>query len=227
MFEVPNLGGDVIADVIHTSLGEVVELAPAGDEDNLVHWSTPEFRAVSTEEGRKGLRLERAFWRALDAIGARAGLRRSAVILNVMREANAHHLNATSALRSYVAHELVTELEHTRELYDERHHIALLQRAPVPSFAVDRNKRLLRVNGEFNHFLRILFAETGDGLRRQSLQLNLETPVAQIFESLGTSAESCDCTMNVVLDHRARRVRTRIVAVPPHQPTALVGYVIP
>ena len=89
------------------------------------------------------------------------------------------------------------------------------------------NKRLLRVNGEFNHFLRILFAETGEAVRRHSLQINLETPVAQLFETLASSGESCDCAMNVVLDTRARRVRTRIVAVPPHDPTALVGYVIP
>lgn len=144
-----------------------------------------------------------------------------------MQDANDRQLNATSALRSYVVHSLVTELERTREQGDEAHTIALLQQAPVPSFAVDRKKRLLRVNGEFNHFLRILFAQTGDTVPKHSLQINLETPVADIFERLGTSGESCDCMMNVLLDARVRRVRTRIVAVPPHEPTALVGYVIP
>ena len=143
-----------------------------------------------------------------------------------MQDAAERQLNATSALRSYVAHELVSELERTRELTSEENYIALLQRAPVPSFAVDANKRLLRVNGEFNHFLRILFAQSGDTVSRHTLQINLETPVAEIFGMLGTSGESCDCVMNVLLESRVRRIRTRIVAVPPHDPTALVGYVI-
>ncbi|HEY9012912.1 MAG TPA: ribbon-helix-helix domain-containing protein [Devosia sp.] len=219
--------GRAIADVIRISLGEAFELGPEDERDDLINWSTPEFRALSAGDTRKGLRLERAFWRALDFISSRMHRKRSAVILDVMREANSHHLNATSALRSFVANQLVTELERVQDLNDEAHHIALLQQAPLPSFAVDRNKRLLRVNGEFNHFLRILFAETGDAVRRHSLQINLETPVAQLFETLASSGESCDCAMNIVLDTRVRRVRTRIVAVPPHDPTALVGYVIP
>jgi hypothetical protein len=97
----------------------------------------------------------------------------------------------------------------------------------VPSFAVDRNKRLLKVNGEFNQFLRILFAEIGDANLRHGLQINLETPVVQIFSELGHSGESRQCMMLVAHGARIRHVRTRIVAVPPHDPTALVGYVIP
>jgi hypothetical protein len=104
--------------------------------------------------------------------------------------------------------------------------VPMMQQAPVPSFAVDRDKRLIRVNGEFNHFLRILFAEMGETVR-SGLHINLERPVAQIFAELGRSGQSCECMMNVMMGTRVRRVRTRLVAVPPHDPTALVGYILP
>lgn len=215
-----------MADIIHISSIDALEQL-TNQRSDLTAWSMPEFRTVPAGNTRKGLRLERVFWDALGVISARLGRKRSALIADVMQDANDRQLNATSAVRSFVAQTLMTELEQTAAQCDEEGYIALLQRAPVPSFAVDRNKRLLRANGEFSHFLRILFAQTSDGFPRHSVQINLETPVSRIFEILGKSGESCECTMNVLLDTRARRVRTRIVAVPPYDPTALVGYIIP
>ena len=219
-------GGAAIAEVIHISSIEAADLGALNGSSDLLDWSTPEFRTVATPEGRKGIRLERAFWHALGVISAGLGLKRNKVIADVMQDAADRQLNATSAIRSFAVHSLVSELERTRELCDERHFISLLLQAPVPSFAVDRNKRLLKVNGEFNHFLRILFAEIGDSNMRHSLQINLETPVSEIFNTLGQSGDSTESMMVVAHGTRLRRVRTRMVAVPPHDPTALVGHII-
>jgi len=214
-----------MADVIHIASVDALEELTEGRSD-LTDLSTPEFRTVAAGNTRKGLRLERAFWYALGVISARFGRKRSALIAEVMQDANDRQLNATSAVRSFVAQTLLTELEQLEARSGQDSYIALLQHAPVPSFAVDRNKRMLRANGEFSHFLRILFAQVGDAVPRHSVQINLETPVGQIFDMLGKSGASCECVMSVVLDTRVRRVRTRIVAVPPHDPTALVGYII-
>lgn len=212
-----------------------IELADASEqghalslENSLADWATPEFRTVSTPMARKGLRLERAFWRALGTISESMGLKRSKLIAHLLEEAGDFHLNSASALRSFAVHCMEEELERVRALNEASFSVALLQQAPVPSFAINRSKRLIRVNGEFNHFIHILFAETGDDdASARSVQINLEMPITQVFEELGSSGESRQCMMNVLMGSRARRIRTKLVAVPPHDPTVLVGYVIP
>lgn len=217
-----------IADVIHLSPIEADDLVADSADSDLVALSTPEFRTVATPTARKGLRLERAFWSALGVISARLGVKRSKLIANLMQDAADQDLNATSAIRSFAVNALASELERTRQLYDRDNFISLLLRAPLPSFAVGADKRLLKVNGEFNHFVRILFAEVGPvTTKRPALHINLETPVSQIFADLAVTKGSLECIMNVTHGTRVRRVRTRIVAVPPHAPSALVGHVIP
>ncbi len=205
-------------------LGEA-PIVPAGN--GLLDWARPEFRTVTTDEGRKGLRLERAFWSALAAVAAWSGLKRHKLIAKVMDEAAGQALNSSSALRSYVMNAMHQELDRIRAQNETAYAVELLQQAPVPSFAVDRAKRIVRINGEFRHFVRILFAETGDVTANKSLQLNLETPVAQVFAELGDSGQARQYGLNVTVDGRTRRTRTRIVAIPPHEPKVLVGYIVP
>ena len=200
-------------------------LGPAGP--GLLDWATPEFRTVGTDEGRKGLRLERAFWSALSAIASWSGMKRHKLIAKVMDEAAGQALNSSSALRSFAMNAMHQEVERIRAQNEADYSVELLQQAPIPSFAVDRAKRIVRVNGEFRHFVRILFAETGDVASKKSLQLNLETPVAQIFDELGGTGEARQYALNVTVEGRTRRTRTRIIAVPPHAPRVLVGYIIP
>lgn len=216
------------AHVMHIALADASDRHQAMSlENSLVDWATPEFRTVSTPMARKGLRLERAFWRALGTISENMGLKRSKLIARLLQEAGECRLNTASALRSFAVHAMEEELERLRALNEASFSVSLLQQAPVPSFAINRNKRLIRVNGEFNHFIRMLFAEVDGSAPSHDVQINLETPIAQIFEELGTSGDSRDCMLNVLMDTRARRIRTKLVAVPPHDPTVLVGYVIP
>jgi len=200
---------------------------PASPEEGLLEWAAPEFRAVATSSGRKGLRLERAFWSALTAIASWSGAKRHKLIARVLEAAEGQALNSSSALRSFAMNAVHKELERVKAQSDAAFTVSLLQQAPVPSFAVDRAKRIVRVNGEFNHFVRILFAETSDPAFKKSLQLNLETPVAKVFAELGDSGRAGQYMLNITVEGRSRRARTRIIAVPPHDPKILVGYIIP
>ncbi len=214
--------------IIHVDLADAKEDGgPAPSDSLLLDWAAPEFRTVPTAETRKGLRLERAFWRALGTIATWTGAKRHKLIAKVLEEASSQALNGASALRSFAMHTMHVELERVKALNESSYAVELLQQAPVPSFAVDRAKRVVRVNGEFNHFVRILFAKTGDMAAGKTLQLNLETPIAQVFAELGDRGEARQYMLNVVVDGRVRRTRTRIVAVPPHDPRLLVGYIVP
>ncbi len=188
---------------------------------------SPEFRTAMIDGRRKGLRLEKAFWTALAAIASWKDVKRHRLISHVVGDAERQDLNSASALRSFAIHAMQAEVERLTRLNELSYSVELLQRAPVPSFAVDRAKRVVRVNAEFNHFLRILFAETSGTFVARSLQLNLETPVSVIFDALRASGEHGQYMLNIVADGRARRTRTRIVAVPPHNPQILVGYIQP
>ncbi|HEY0854397.1 MAG TPA: ribbon-helix-helix domain-containing protein [Devosia sp.] len=199
------------------------QLVPAG-EGGAHDYATPEFRAVPTASGRRGIRLERAFWRALSTIADRMGIKRSQLISDVLSEAGSDD-NATSVLRSYAVHQVETELSTVRQQAELAFALPMMQQAPVPSFAIDRDKRLVRVNAEFNQFLRGVLVQLGNP-DRGNLAFNLERPVADIFEELGTSGQSCECIVNITMGTRFRQIRSRMVAVPPHAPTALVGYVI-
>jgi predicted DNA-binding ribbon-helix-helix protein len=213
--------------------GDVIDVGVTGAAQNhaaassLIDWATPEFRTVPLADARKGMRLERAFWSALTAIASWSGVKRHRLIAKVLQEAAGQALNSSSALRSFAMNAVHQELERVRSRSEVTFAVALLQQPPVPSFAVDKAKRIVRVNGEFNHFIRILFAETGDLASRKSLQLNLETPVAQIFADLGDGGTAQHYMLNITFEGRSRRTRTRIVAVPPHDPKVLVGYIIP
>ncbi len=198
---------------------------PLPTEGGATHdYTTPEFRAVTTANGRKGIRLERAFWHALSAIADRMQIKRSNLISDVLAEAG-NDDNATSVLRSYAVHTIETELSTMRQQSELAFALPMMMQAPVPSFAIDRSKRLIRVNPEFTRFLRGVLTQLGDA-DRSAVALNLDRPVTDIFEELGHSGQSCECLVNIAVGSRFRQIRARLIAVPPHAPTALVGYVI-
>ena len=107
------------------------QLAPAG-EAGVLDYATPEFRAVPTANGRKGIRLERAFWRALSTIAERMGIKRSQLISDVLSEADSDD-NATSVLRSYAVHQVESELSAIRQQIELTFALPMMQQAPVPS----------------------------------------------------------------------------------------------
>jgi predicted DNA-binding ribbon-helix-helix protein len=204
-------------------LEAALQVSPA-DEQAHHDYATPEFRAVQTPYGRKGLRLERAFWHALSAIADRMHIKRSRLISDVLGETGTDD-NATSVLRSYAVHQIEQELSTLRQQSELAFLLPVMQHAPTPSFAVDRDKRVVRANGEFRQFLSEVMAEF-ENSSRDTLVFKLERPVEDLFEELGQSGQSCECMVNIIVGNRLRQFRAKLVAVPPHEPQVLVGYVL-
>jgi predicted DNA-binding ribbon-helix-helix protein len=191
----------------------------------LASWSSQLFRTVGAHEARRGFRLERAFWEAIEAVSEILGRKRTALVSQVSDAARKQELNTASALRVFVVKNLMREVTRLKRLNDTSLFISLLHQAPVPAFAVDRDKRLLRVNNEFNRFLRGLVGGAQDIPAKGQLQVNLETPVAEIFTALGVSGEAFGTSINVTYAGRVSRAGVKMVAVPPADPKVLVGYV--
>lgn len=192
---------------------------PPGDD------LAPEFRVIVAAERRRGIRLERVFWRLLGEIAARRGQKRSRLVASIIENADSQWDNAASVLRCFVAQTLESDRAELTERADPKSVVELLQRAPIPAFAINRQKKLQQVNQEFIQLLRITAGDMSQRISADVVQLTLDTPIDELFVQLA-SARSVQCNYSIHLDARQRRGRAKVVAVPPSPYSSLVGYVI-
>lgn len=198
------------------------EAAPG---NRLVDLTVPEFRTVSTRSGRTGVRLERAFWRALDYLSALAGEKRSRYAAGLIDAANALDINATSAIRSSAVDLLLTELEGLKQVASPGRLISLLQVSPSPAFALDRSRRLVQSNPEFVRYLRSAHGGQPLGTVTDGAQLSIDRPLDRLFDEL-PPGEHIECGISIRVGNRERRTTARILMVPPAPSRLLVGYIL-
>ena len=72
------------------------------DEATIKAKADPEFRALSRDGERKGVRLEAVFWEALEDVASELGVPRNALAFSIMSIAGQAGANATSVLRSFL-----------------------------------------------------------------------------------------------------------------------------
>lgn len=186
---------------------------------------TPEFRVILVGQKRCGVRLERLYWRLLGDIAERQGQKRSRFIAEIIEAEGPNATNTASLLRAVVANTLNADRHRLVDLSQPKHFINLLQLAPVPAFAINREKKLLQANSEFIQLLRILGGNLAQSISADVIQLTLDTSTDELFAQLA-NASSTQCNYNIRLDNKQRRGRTKIVAVPPSPYTILIGYIV-
>ena len=203
------------------------ELEPATPPaDELFAAAEPQFRTVSLPGHRAGIRIERIFWDSLTDISAGLGIRRSALVGNIVARARAGELNVASALRSYVAMVHRAENARLKSALAPASLVKLQQLAPLPSFALTRQKRLVSANAEFLQFLRAIAADPTRAVTPEVAQLSLDRPIEEVFEHLRQDGAWLRCQLTIRIDARQRRATCKIVAVPPAPSQAVVGYVL-
>ncbi len=185
-------------------------------------WSVPIFRTVTTPSGRHALRLEGVFWDAITRLAAREGRKPTDMVRELLGTAATGSANLSSGLRSMIVKRLLDEDERLTPLLAPLAVVKLMQLAPTPSFALDRNKHLVRVNDEFVRYLRTVMARTGPV---EKAQLRLDRPTEAIFAELaaGTATE---CGISIQLDNHERRTQARIIIPPPQPASVLVGFIL-
>ena len=204
------------------------ETLAAGNDGNssLTRWIEPQFRVVTTGSRRRGVRLERVFWKLLDDIAERRGLKRSKLIGDVLEEAGENSESVASILRCFAASTIDLERGVMVGRLNPTQTIALMQQAPMPAFSINRQKKLQQVNAEFMQLLRPVGEGAGSRSTAEFVHLALDTPIDELFAS-ASAAPSTQCNYTLQVDDRRRRGRARIVLVPSEKPDTLVGYVLP
>lgn len=197
------------------------DLDPVADGDEL----TPEFRVVVIGSRRRGIRLERLYWRLLGEIAERRGVKRSRLVASVLEDADSSSDNAASVLRCFAIETIEAERSILAARTSSNYVIGLLQQAPIPAFSINRQKKLHQVNQEFIQLLRAISGDATQRIHADVVQLTLDTPIEELFQQL-SEAKSAHTNYNIRLDAKQRRGRTKLVAVPPSPSQVLVGYIV-
>jgi predicted DNA-binding ribbon-helix-helix protein len=187
---------------------------------------TPEFRVITVGDKRRGVRLERVFWQTLTAIAGRRKLKLSALVTEALSAEDSLGENVASVLRCYALEASEADRLALLPQSEPNFMVSLLQQAPIPAFAINRQKRLQQVNSEFMQLLRMIAGSTAPKIAAEFVHLTLETPVEQIFKRLAEGEHLVQTTYLIQLDAKQRRGRLKIVPVPSASEQLLVGYVI-
>lgn len=184
---------------------------------------TPMFRAIGVGPQRRGIRLEKIFWDVLDGLAERRGVKRSALIWGLLEDSDD---NAASRLRCYA---LMSVEQERRDILDRtgtQRSIRLMQQAPVPAFAINRQKRLQQANGEFMQYLRVASGSVSTTLSQESVHLSLDTAIDQLFLKLAEPPHAAFCGYSLEIGGKRRQGRVKVVPVPAEPLDVLVGYII-
>lgn len=192
--------------------------------DETENGMAPEFRVITVDSKRRGVRLERVFWQMLGAIAARRRLKLGALVAEVLSADKARDENSASVLRCYALEATEIERLALQPFSSPEFMIGLLQQAPVPAFAINRQKRLQQVNSEFMQLLRMIAGTTAPKIDAEFVHLTLDTPVEQIFSRLAEGEQFVQTTYTIQLDAKQRRGRLKMVPVP--SAPVLVGFVL-
>jgi predicted DNA-binding ribbon-helix-helix protein len=200
----------------------VYPLPPISADNSTPNYATPIFRTVNTSKGRVALRLEAVFWDAIASIAQRENRKTTDMVRILIDGASQEATNLSSALRSIVTRKLLDQNDRLAPLASSMTVVRLLQMSPAPSFALDRNKQLVRVNDEFVRYLRSVMAKSGPVERAQ---LRLERPADVLLAEVEPGA-AIECGLSIVVDNHERRTQARIIIPPPAPATILVGFII-
>lgn len=195
------------------------------DTNRLFDITRPEFRTLTIEGGRTGVRLERVFWDALSQLSGEIGQKRSRFVSQIVEAANVADINATGAIRSTTVDMLLQEVERLKPLRQTSAMVGLLQAGPAPAFALDQRKRLVQSNPEFLRYLRSVAGSVGGLSVAEAAQLSVERPLDDLFSELGPG-EIAECGISIRCGNRERRTTVRILMVPPAPSKVLVGYIL-
>lgn len=121
------------------------------DSERISVLAAPEFKALSHNGSRKGVRLEAIYWRVLEEAAADIGLSRNALVFKVLMLASADQSNATSVLRTFlIAYVLLKRKTDGREGAFKAM-MGLVQALPQPALLIERDTSVAHCNESLAH----------------------------------------------------------------------------
>ena len=176
------------------------------------------FRALTSGSWRKGFRLEEAYWSLLEIASAKSGLKLGEYVRRLVENAGSE--NATAKLRLHLTELMNSEIAALGGTDLPGQIAGLLRASPVPCFAIDRSKRLVGFNPEFEQHVSRQVARLSAQARQSDrsimsgVRLTLEQSVERIIElharESGPPLE-CGYLISTPAYRHAGRVRTALL----------------
>jgi predicted DNA-binding ribbon-helix-helix protein len=188
--------------------------------------SEPHFRAVNCNGVRRGLRLERAFWSALDDISRRRGISVGDYVDRVFHE-DKTEIGLSGRVRAAVLGDLaglVTEYEERLAL---NRALSIIQITPAPAFLLAEDKRILGYNNQFLELVQRRLTATSHSDLLKRVALTLDAPVSDMINELAQSDRKT-LTTGFAFGASDKRTRGRlaIALAPIASPRAVMAYVV-
>ncbi len=186
----------------------------------------PFFRALNVNGKRKGFRLERSYWIALEKLSAEAGLTLGRYIGQIA-DRHPDSKNLSSILRVIVVNSLAESLEGLRKKASTESILQAINACPSPAFVLSGTRQLRGYNAAFLRYVRANFVFDEDHPVTSSLRLQIDISTADLVQRLKETSEGF-LTIGFVIGMDNRRVRGRInvILAPSWNEELIVGYVV-
>lgn len=183
------------------------------------------FRAVSTRNGRHGIRLEKTYWSALRQAAAAGDLTVAEfVALSVEKHPQARNLTSLLRVASLKwFRDRVFRLEELTSLHNVN---SLVQASPSAAFVLTEDKRILYYNQAFLALVQSRFQTVDTQTMAKGLRLTLDLPIARLIDDL-REKRNRPITTGFALGINDQRIRGRITSIlaPTGAGTMIIAYI--
>jgi predicted DNA-binding ribbon-helix-helix protein len=183
------------------------------------------FRAVTTGNERRGIRLEAIFWKTISTMAAASGRTLGQQVSGAVPLV-AENGNLASTLRVQAAQWLHGRISELERVTAAENIFAIVHASPSPAFVLSTDKRIVQFNQPFLNFVRarLLTAESNDLMR--AARLSLDTQLEQVTEQLRKNPKTPIAT-GFALGVAERRVRgqLKLVLAPTPGNTMVIAYI--
>lgn len=187
--------------------------------------SALEFRAVANSGKRRGIRLERVFWRALEAIARERRIRLGALVEDIAAGAS-DAANLSSALRVACMRAYASRVEELDQLWSPRTIEAILAASPAAAFTLAANRRIVSFNTGFSTLVRRQFAGMDGDSSKLDLRLSLDVAVEELLARLDANGNAPVVTgFLLTMDARRHRGQVNVMRVPSKDSGLLMAFV--
>lgn len=186
--------------------------------------SALEFRAVTSNGKRRGIKLERVFWDALRSISKEKGLTIGGFIDEVSAATGAKNL--TSAIRVACMNAYVGRNDALYALGAPETIEAVLTATPTPAFTLASNRKIVAFNTGFQALVRRQFVSVGSEASKMDLRLSLDVAVDELLTRLAQNRNSPVASGFVLsMGERRHRGQVNVIRVPSRTTDLLMAFV--
>jgi len=186
----------------------------------------PHFRAINSGGKRRGFRLERVFWTALDEVTKADGITVGEYVAK-LQGGNTGESGLSSQLRASIMRRLMIKYNGLRIKIGGFNSKTIIAACPIPAFVISVDKKILFQNSAFLMYLQTGFTGLESIEELGNIKLTLEAPLIDIIEQLKIDSSRPKYT-GFTIGYGERRLRGRLsMALAPdiEEPLAAIAFI--